>query len=382
MNNAYAGREQTEAKHFILKHYLEQLALIAFQSGYYRTLTYIDGFSGPWKSQTADYSDTSFMIAIEVLKAVQGRLAQKGTRPVVRCFFVEKDKETFAELDATVRQHHDPTTAFLVETFNGRFEDAVAAIMQYADGFSLTFIDPTGWTEYAFDRIQPVLARTPGEVLINFMYDHISRFASWDNPNCIASFNGILRAGWTERIDESLPPGQAALQLFRAELKEAGNFKHVISTPIKKLQDRIHFCITYGTRHPKGVSVYRNVEFKALRAHDFRRFEAQIAKAIDPGQRLLFTPADLHQTRTLDTQTNDEKDAAAVWVVEILRTRGPLFFRDIWPEMLELYALRKTDAKDVLVGMSERGTIQNTWRVPGSRRRKPDDDDCIQLAVS
>ena len=36
-------------------------------------IAYVDGFSGPWKSKTEDFSDTSFMIAIGVLKDAQAR---------------------------------------------------------------------------------------------------------------------------------------------------------------------------------------------------------------------------------------------------------------------------------------------------------------------
>jgi hypothetical protein len=42
----YAGRRQTEAKHFILKRYLQTLAFKILQ-GRIETLTFIDGFSGP-----------------------------------------------------------------------------------------------------------------------------------------------------------------------------------------------------------------------------------------------------------------------------------------------------------------------------------------------
>jgi len=40
----YSGREQTKAKHFILKRYLQALA---FKVLTFSDVTYIDGFSGP-----------------------------------------------------------------------------------------------------------------------------------------------------------------------------------------------------------------------------------------------------------------------------------------------------------------------------------------------
>lgn len=64
----YSGREQTKVKHFILKRYLQALAhkILTFSE-----ITYIDGFSGPWETRTENFSDTSFMIAIGVLRDAQ-----------------------------------------------------------------------------------------------------------------------------------------------------------------------------------------------------------------------------------------------------------------------------------------------------------------------
>ncbi|MEY9772149.1 three-Cys-motif partner protein [Sinorhizobium fredii] len=383
MNETYDGRLQTEAKHIILRHYLQELALITFQAGYYPVLTYIDGFSGPWESKGDDYSDTSFMIAIKVLKDVQDQLGARGLRPIVKCFFAERKASSFAELDRMVKPYHAPAEGFHVATFKGKFEDAIPDIMAFAEGFSLTFIDPTGWTNYAFDKIAPLLKRTPGEVLVNFMYDHISRFAtSWDKPEIIESFNGILRPGWPDRIDKLLPPGKGAERLFKKEFKEAGGFKFVVSTPIKKLAERIHFCITYGTRHPKGLKVYRGVEYMALREHDFRRFESNLAKEVSGAQEFMFTADDLHQKSTMDAELAAEKKAAAEWLESRLREGGrSLLFQGVWHAMLETFTLRWTDARDVCKEMADRGIILRTWKCAGSKRTKPDDRDWISLVV-
>jgi three-Cys-motif partner protein len=68
---AYIDREQTQAKHFILRRYLQALAFKVLHGW---DIIYIDGFSGPWQSKMEDYSDTSFMIAIDVLKDAQTRI--------------------------------------------------------------------------------------------------------------------------------------------------------------------------------------------------------------------------------------------------------------------------------------------------------------------
>jgi hypothetical protein len=70
----YSDREQTKAKHFILKRYLQALAFKVLR---FYDITYVDGFSGPWKSQTEDFADSSFMIAISVLRDAQQQIASE-----------------------------------------------------------------------------------------------------------------------------------------------------------------------------------------------------------------------------------------------------------------------------------------------------------------
>lgn len=73
----YQGREQTETKHFILRRYLEKLAYKVMFGGF-PILAYVDGFSGPWETKATNHADSSFMIAISVLKAVQKQARDAG----------------------------------------------------------------------------------------------------------------------------------------------------------------------------------------------------------------------------------------------------------------------------------------------------------------
>lgn len=80
----YLEREQTKAKHFILKRYLQALA---FKVLTISDITYVDGFSGPWNSKTEDFSDSSFIIALRVLQDAQRKILEsRGIRRRIRCF--------------------------------------------------------------------------------------------------------------------------------------------------------------------------------------------------------------------------------------------------------------------------------------------------------
>lgn len=118
----YEGREQAYVKHFVLEHYLQQLAL---KVGHFKpgtTLNYIDGFSGPWQQATQDLSDTPPHVALTELLEAKAELGRAGKAFDVRGFFVERDPAAFERLEGLLR------TFSLAETvaYRGEFEDHVA----------------------------------------------------------------------------------------------------------------------------------------------------------------------------------------------------------------------------------------------------------------
>ena len=266
--SAYNSREQTRAKHYVLEKYLQALAFKVLHGW---DLTYVDGFSGPWKSETQDFSDTSFMIAIRVLKDAQSRVQQNtGVRRKIRCFFSEKDLTAYTQLTAAVRPQNDPVAGIEIQTFHGEFVAAVPKIRQFiGSSFPLIFIDPTGWTEYPFDKITPIFTSAKCEVIINFMYDHINRFIEHPDAKITSSLDPILGGpDWKVRLDPKLKPGMAVEKLFRETLKFAGKFAYVVSTRIdKSTEDRPHFFLAYGTKSRDGLKAFRDAEYGALREH-------------------------------------------------------------------------------------------------------------------
>ncbi|MGZ2453031.1 three-Cys-motif partner protein [Rhizobium ruizarguesonis] len=381
MTSVYQGREQTEAKHFILRRYLQTLAFKTLHGGW-GTLAYIDGFSGPWQSRTPDHSDSSFMIAIQVLKDAQEKVRESGKRPRIKCFFVEENPDSFTQLQAAVAAHHDPASGFYIETFNGKFENAVTQIQRtIANSFALTFIDPTGWTGYEFAKVKPIFEHAQGEVLLNFMFDFVNRFTASSDPVTLTSFDGILGDKWKQRLDAfSLPREEALMALFREQFWKAGKFNYVLSTPIEKISDRTHFHIVYGTRSPEGLAAYRDVEYAALKDHGMRRAAArQVIQEAKTGQFVLFGAEEMTSMAELsmDAQIANIKNQAKDWLRNQLPS-CPKPFSEIWPPMLDQFMLRKTDAKQVCVELGKAGEIRETWRLNGSRRRTPDDADKIE----
>jgi three-Cys-motif partner protein len=382
MDDPYFGREQTEAKHFILRGYLQALA---FKVLSHWDITYVDGFSGPWKSQTSDFRDTSFIIAIEVLQDAQRQLLKRsGIRRKIKCFFSENDTKTYDELVRAVSSYHRPADAFEIVTYLGTFESAVPQINRFiGDSFPLIFIDPTGWTGYGFENIGLIFQSPKCEVVINYMYDHITRFVASPDAPTIISLEPIMGGpGWRNRLDKSLPLGLAAEKLFLETLKSAGDFRYVISTKIaKSTSNRPHFSLAYGTKSRQGLKTFRQIEYDALKSHARNRVKAKAKRAEEKsstGDFFTHHEADV-QEDAVDDLVASQEDLAKSYLLVTLSQRGSMNFTEVVDRLLQPYMLRETNVKDICVGLAKSGRIKNTW---GGGNRKPRDTDLIVLSAA
>jgi three-Cys-motif partner protein len=381
VTDPYLGREQTKAKHFILKSYLQALA---FKVLTFSDIAYVDGFSGPWETKTENFSDSSFMIAISVLKDAQKQvLGRTGKKRRIRCFFAENDPEAYAQLQQAVFKFHQPEEHFEIKTYGGKFEDAVDEVRSFVGiSFPLIFIDPTGWKGYPFDKIKPLFSRTKCEVLINFMYDFINRFAHSEDAEIIDSMAPILGGpGWPGRLDPNLPRGVAVEKLFRETLKSAGAFEFVVSTKIDKATaERPHFFIAYGTKSAEGLKAFRQIEYDALRKHAKNRahaMERQREQRLNVADLFAGYQAELKEA-TIDEIVSEQKALAEVRLLQILSQQGSLKFSRIVSALLEPFMLRETNIKDICINLAKGNKIENTW---GGGNRKPSSEDTIKLKI-
>jgi three-Cys-motif partner protein len=379
--SAYIDREQTRAKHFILRGYLQELAYKVLRGW---DIAYVDGFSGPWGSKTTDFSDTSFMIALGVLKEAQRIIyEQSRVRRKIRCFFSEKNAAAYQQMVDAVSPFHRPGDDFEVMTFRGEFVDAVSEIRTFiGTAFPLIFIDPTGWTGYPFTKIAPLFAYAKCEVLINFMYGHISRFLTHPDEKIIASLDPILGGpGWQGRLDLTMKKGPAVEKLFRETLKAAGKFRYVVSTRIdKSSQERPHFFLAYGTKNRAGLKAFREIEYKALREHAKNRSAAMTRKRDERANTAsLFADFEAAQKEaSIDEIVDEQKALATEMLLDMLSTAsGGIVFVGIIAALLQAFMLRETNVKDMCVELAKKGKIENTWRTGG---RKPTDHTVIKLA--
>ncbi len=183
----YLGKEQSYIKHCFLTRYLK-IAAYKILQGRSRIFNYVDAFAGPWRTADKDdYSDASFHQAVQTLESVRADLGIRGLEGLrVRSFFCEKRPDAARVLQGYAKRHR----RLNIHVFQGSYEDHLQQIEEAcSDGFTFTFIDPTGWNIDS-GAILNHLARLKGEYLLNFMAEDINRYAEYSAVT--ASFGRFL----------------------------------------------------------------------------------------------------------------------------------------------------------------------------------------------
>jgi three-Cys-motif partner protein len=318
----YEGREQSRAKHEILRRYLSRFAHII--GTWKSAITYVDCFSGPWKEQKQDLSDTSFAIAIDELRKARDTLKeQRGRNLKLRCFFLEKDETAYAKLKAYAEKNSD----LEIKTANARVEEVISEILRFvddggADSFPFFLIDPTGWTGFELDVITPLLQRTPGEVLVNFMTSHIRRFINWDEPENQVSFDRTFGRFLPNREEIMAVSGEdlddVLVAAYSRLLKEVGQFAYVCnSIVLDPEKDSTHFNLIYATRHLKGLKAFKDGEPRVMAHYEDTRAQLRGAKLEEKGGPGLFGPKTFgtgHYDRLRERYLSKARHSIAEWL--------------------------------------------------------------------
>jgi three-Cys-motif partner protein len=301
----YEGREQTYVKHVILDQYLAKFAHII---GYWAdSITYVDGFSGPWNSVSEQFKDSSFGIAIERLKEARSNLEESTGRTFkIRCFFVEESQSAFSKLQRFTQAIPD----IEVRTEKSTFESAIPKIAEFVSkspgtNFLFLLLDPKGWTGFSMDKIRVLLELEPCEVLVNFMTSHIKRFLELEHGATKEQFEQLFGDGNFRSVIAGLQGFDreyAAVEAYASSLGKAGNFPYVCKAMVlKSSRDETHYHLIYATRHKRGVEVFKSAELAAMIAMEGARAGArQRARQKKTGQLDLLAACDLHDTSHFD----------------------------------------------------------------------------------
>ena len=369
----YEGREQTLVKHLILQKYLERFARIVGQG--FESITYVDCFSGPWNLKSDNFEDSSFAIALNELRKARETLRKFGKNPQLRCFFIEKKKQSYTRLKAFA----DSTQDAIIETKNSSLENSIADILTFVrDGgrrtFPFIFIDPTGWSGFAMKTIQPLLQLKPSEVLINFMTSHIQRFILSPLEESQDSFKALFGSdAYREKLagKEEQDRADTAVWFYMQSLKKAGDFKHVCCAMVLHPElDRTHFHLIYATRNDLGVDVFKDAEKKAMEAMEQARAEAQQRKREQrTGQTELFGSPVLHRANYYESLRDRYLTRRMGFIRSLLEEKKRVSYDEVWAQALTAPMVWESDLRQWLSDWVEQGLL--SIQGLGPRERVP-----------
>lgn len=350
----YRGREQSFIKHNFLTRYLQAAAYKTLQ-GRSPTFNFVDAFAGPWSVTADDCSDASFDQALRTLEAVRADLGKRGVAGLkIRFCFCERRPEAVARLRDYAEEH----SRFEIHVFSGLFEDNLEGIARACrDGFTFTFIDPTGWDI----RSAPVfefLKASRGEFLLNFMSEHVNRHAGWDQVS--ESFGRFLAdPDWKDEF-ATLPPHlsneERVLLLLKCKMKNCGAAEYLPDLPIlKPRENRIKMRLILGTHSRKGLEVFRDVHEKVELTEFQTRNTISEAESNQPG---FWSNAEesVSQQRATGVGSPAQRYASGRLIMEAL-THGPARFDDLAAQVMEANAMRLTHTKDLLIAMRQQNLL-------------------------
>ena len=372
MDPLYEDREQTEVKHQILTRYLS--AFVPIVGNWASDITYIDCLAGPWKSADANCKDTSFARAVEVMRSTRRVLAGRGKSPNMRCLFIEKDRTSFSRL----KQYCDGISDIEVTPQNWDFTAHVGEIVRFAQertkSFPFVFIDPKGWELIQTEVIAPILRLNPGEVLITLMTSWITRFIS-DRTKGFERLLGsdlfrILQLEGEEQEEE-------VVSCYANSVREVGNYNYVCTLPVMKPdQDAFHFYMIYGTRHLKGVEVFKETERNVIpfmhetraRAQERRRFEQS-------KQSEMFGAETRYRERKFTQFRLKNLELAKSRLKKVLVTSQRVLYDDAWATTMQYSGVMPSDFHEWIREWNSSGllsfmNLQSGQKLPQKNRHQ------------
>lgn len=367
MDNLYVGREQSLAKHNILRQYIEPFAFKIVQQ--WDSLDFVDCFSGPWKNNdSVTLSDTSIGVSLRTLSGVAEKLGHTVENRRIRCIFNEADPLSYALLQKFVEAHRDSYPLLEIKIFSGKFEDNAPQIKAACKSrFQLLFVDPTGWTGFSPEALSLFKGRST-EVIVNMMRSFIARFVSGDHEHrdvALAGLVGEKRARYL--IDTGLTIKTVEEEYLRM-LRGTLGYKYAGFSPIHNPdKNEIQFNLAYATHHPAGMEVMRQAEFTALTDHDRIRYD----KSKDNATPDLFSDFE-NELEILGPYLRQRKlhlsNAANVITSVVSENPRGLPFDEVAALAQQSLYLKQSEISDVITEMASQGLIKPTWKERNGRK--------------
>jgi len=285
--------------------------------------------------------------------------------------FLEKNPEAFKRLEDFALGVTDAEVVAL----NSKLEDSVSDIGDFlraggSKSFPFIFIDPTGWTGFAMDVIEPLLRFDPGEVLINFMSGDIPRFVTSPQQQTAQSFMRLFGSKEFKTVVEGLSERDredALVEEYRRIVAFRGNFKFTCSAIVlHPKSNRTRFHLVYATRHPTGVKVFKDTEKIAMREMEQVRGDARQRKREEATGSVLF--ADLyHDPSYYDALRQRYTQRANDAVLALLLQSRRVSYDETWELAMSFPLTWESDLREWIGGWVKDKHLKLSGMLPGQR---------------
>lgn len=379
----YTGREQALVKHHFLKHYLERL--IHKIASKYGEVVYVDGFSGPWKNQSEQFEDTSFGIALQALtdaKRSWAGMTHKPRQVKMTAHLVEKSPKAYARLAEL--QARFPEVE--IHTHKGDFTEIAPAIARCipSQAFSFILIDPKGFS-LDLQALKPLIGRPGCEVVFNFMFDFVNRFALFDDDKVAPVLDKLIPTeDWRNHLraleqDHAATPEmrkRVIVESFERAVSKVAGYRFVADVDVRRPdRDRTLYFLVYGTRQPPGIEVFRDCQIKSLGVQadiiGRKKIEKQAGKSSQ--LELLGSMQEMAPDPNMMFLTN-EMEKARHMLLSIAPNSGTgVAWGDIWPHVLASHVIRLTELNKIANELRKSGHLLfPSW--PSGPKRVPEDE--------
>lgn len=348
---SYEGREQAWVKHWLLERYLQRLIMKVGTK--WKRFTYIDAFAGPWDAVSEDLSDTSFGIAVKVMRDCQKALSDAGTHIPMRAIFCEMKAAPAKRLIAYAEANSTPS--LVLEAHHADFTTKIESIAADLrdDEFTFALIDPTGYSKIAPGQLSMLLKKRSVEVLINLMWEHIERF--WDLEQIEETLDSIFGKDRKLKIAEL---GGAELYAvgLRAAAGSSGGRLWASSFPVQNPnKKRTRYFLVYGTHSTSGLLTFDRVVEETW--HEQALTKAQIKVNQQCGTLDLFDGV-IHSVQV--ERPIDELRIRKAWLARLGNPgTDTVASETLAAELLEECGCLELDLQRVLAKLCDEGLVTN-----------------------
>lgn len=262
----WSKEPHTDAKHVILRKYLDAWIPILSSRNQVSSLIYLDGFAGPGEyidKKTGKSEPGSPIIALEALRANE---KFKGT---MHFLFIEQDEKRCENLVKVLEPYKKIATAEIEDPLCGLFDEELSKrldeleneikILNEKTGQSyqrvptFALIDPFGY-KIPMSIIKRLMKSPKSEILVTLVIPSFKRFCSQSKNKYL--YNELFATSEWKKIcemDSSQDKDKHIRELYVNQLKDYADIEHTFHFQMKNKFNQTSYFLIFGTNFWLGI---------------------------------------------------------------------------------------------------------------------------------